>query len=542
MKSLKNYNFIFPEFLSCLWRWRLDLYAVLAMAIFYGFIINLIHGDGEWIYVDYVAKSNIFWGDDSYRWFLARSAWINPDVYWFNFALPVWTFLDGVVATLSRNDLLHARYIKGALSATSIFLFYRTCLKLELSRWSALSAAFLLATMPLYFLVGMSFYGESWLLVLMAVSMYCHVHGFKRLFLLAIAVMPLVRPEGFVFVLVFSAILIYQKKWKEVLVLVSFGSAFFVSIFFFSDISSFFNWRIESREVYQRQGTSYGWAPGNAGFFDIFPPPLLIPAFLGVLMAKGRSLSGFYLGAVLVVVYWVVSISGNRALAEPRYFVVVMPVLLLAFATFLDQLPSLSMLKKRSAGVARGLAVVSVIAVFFCNFYSLTVVRMVALQGLKDGKFLTYMKDWDRGGKFFSLSLEEKYYYKEYADVATRMLQLNPDIKTLYIGNVQTFYFLDPHKIPKDVRVVFAVQIRRNFFGVLAENETAGYFSSPPYYGYFNMTDPTYEREKILYLDYFPGYENYPYRWRVGGSRLNGPNDIFLFGGHFLGVKKIFSE
>lgn len=521
-----------------MWSRRYALCFVLTLALSYGFIINLLRGDGAWLYVDYVAKSSVYWGDDAYRWFLARSAWINPDVYWFNFALPVWAFLEGIVVALSRSDLLHARYIKALLTAISVFLIYRTCLKLELNRWAALCAVFLLATMPLYFFVGMSFYGESWLLVLVTVSIYCHAHGHKNLFLLMISLLPLVRPEGLLFVLVFSATQLYQKKWRELVVLLSVGTAFFISIFIFSDASSFFGWRIESQKIYQKQGFAYGWTPGNASFFEIFPLPLLIPTLIGMCMAKGRSLLGFYLGAVLVVGYWVVTVSGNRALIEPRYFAAIMPVLMLAFAVFLDGLLTLFGLKKWPARVTRGVATASVISVFLCNFYSLTVVRMVTLEGLRDGRLLTYLADWDQGGKFFSLSLEEKAYYREYADVATRMLQMNPDIKTLYIGNVQTFYFLDPHRIPKDVRVVFAVHIRRNFIGVLPENETAGYFSAPPYYGYFNMTNPTYERYKILYLDDFPDYEDYPYRWRVGGSRLAGPNDIYLFGGHFLGMKK----
>lgn len=534
---MKNGGFIFFEFSRRLWKWRLALSVTLALSVFYGLVIGVIHGHGAWVYVDYVSKNNIYWGDDAYRWFLARSAWINPDVYWFNFSLPAWTFLDGIVASVSRGDLLHARYIKAVLTAFSVFLTYSICLRLRLGQWAALSAAFLLATMPLYFLVGMSFYGESWLLLLVTAAMYCHVYGLKKLFLLATGVMPLIRPEGVAFVIVFSLLLIYERKWKELLFMVSFGAIFFFSIFIFSDIDSFWSWRTEAQKIYQKQGMSYGWTPGSAGFFEIFPLPLLIPSLLGMLIPKGRPLLGFYVGAVLIIGHWVTTVSGNRALIEPRYFVATMPVMMLAFAVFLNELPSLLEFKKWPARVGRWAMMTLVVAVFYCNFYSLTVVRMVAMEGFRDGRLFAYLKDWDRGGKFFSLSLEEKSYYQEYADVVTRMLQMNPDIKTLYVGKIQVFYFLDPHRIPKDVRVVFAVQIRRNFSGILPKNETAGYFSSPPYYGYFNMTDPTYERYKILYLDNFPDYENYPYRWRVGGNRLEGPNDIYLFGGHFLGMK-----
>lgn len=533
---MKNNNYLnIPEFL---WRWRLAFFSVLALALFYGLIIRLVHGNGAWLYVDHVAETNIYWGDDAYRWFLARSAWINPDIYWFNFSLPVWVFLDGGVAALSQSDLLHARYIKAILAAFSIFLIYRTCLKLSLARWSALCATILLAVMPLYFFVGMSFYGESWLLVLVTVSIYCHVFDHKKLFLLSTAIMPLVRPEGFFLVLVFSILSLYQRKWRELVALLSLGFIFFISIFIFSDIDAFIGWRVEALKIYQKHGMSYGWTPISAGFFEIFPAPLFIAAIIGMFMPKGRFLFGFYLGAALVICYWLFTVSDNRALIEPRYFVATLPIFTLAFAVFLDALPSFVWLKKWHGRAWQWIAMTLGVAVLFCHFYSLTVVRMAVMAGLRDQSLLAYLTDWEHGGKFASLSLEEKAYYEEYADVATRMLQMNPDIKTLYVGNIQAFYFLNPDRIPSDVRVVFSTLTRRGFTGVISENRAAGYFAEPPYYGYFNLTDPTYERYKILYLDSFPEAIAYPYHWRVGGSRANGPNDIYLFGGHLVGMQE----
>ncbi|HEX4937763.1 MAG TPA: hypothetical protein VFX11_03755, partial [Candidatus Kapabacteria bacterium] len=373
----------FQVFLDYIWRWRAAIFSVLALSSFYGVIISLVHGDGAWIYVDHVAETNVYWGDDAYRWFLARSAWIKPDIYWFNFSLPAWVFLDGVVATLSQGDLLSARYIKAMLSAFSVFLVYRTCLGLQLARWSALGAALLLAVMPLYFFVGMSFYGESWLLVLVAASAFCHVYGHKRLFLLATAVMPLVRPEGIFFVLVFSAIFLYQRKWRELAALLSFGFVFFISIFIFSDIDSFLGWRVEAAKIYQKQGMSYGWTPISAGFFDIFPAPLFVFSLIGMFMPKGRSLRGFYFGVALVVGHWIYTVSGNRGLIEPRYFVATMPVFMLAFAVFLDGLPAVSWLGRWHGRAWQAVAATLAVAVLLCHLYSLTVVRMAVVAGLR---------------------------------------------------------------------------------------------------------------------------------------------------------------
>lgn len=525
----------YPAIQERLRHWRVPAFFLLALAFFYGFIISHVHGNGAWLYVDHVAETNIYWGDDAYRWFLARSAWINPDVYWFNFSLPAWVLLDGSVAALGQGDLLHARYIKAMLTAVSVFLVYRTCLTAGVARWSALGAAILLAIMPLYFLVGMSFYGESWLLVLVAVAMYCQVHGHRRLLLVSLAVMPLVRPEGIFWVLVFSSSAIFQGRWKELAVLILPGFLFFISIFIFSDIGAFIRWRVEAMAIYQGHGMSYGWTPISAGFFEIFPAPLLLAAVIGMFLSKSRGLRGFYVGAALAAGYWLFTVTDNRALVEPRYFVATMPVLSVALAVFLDGLPSVSWLGRLHARAWQAVAVAMGVAVLLCYFYSLTVVRMAVTAGLQDQRVLQYLADWQQGGKFASLSVEEKAYYEEYADVAMRMLQMNPDIKTLYVGNVQAFYFLDPGRIPSDVRVVFSTLTRGGFAGVISDDRAAGYFAEPPYFGYFNLTDPTLERDKILYLDSFPEAMAYPYHWRVGGSRANGPNDIYLFGGHLVG-------
>ncbi len=522
-------------FLEFIWRERWTWFAVLVMTIFYGFIVSVVRGNGEWIYVDEVGGNNFYWGDDAYRWFIARSAWIKPEIYWFNFTLPVWVFLEGILVTLSQHDLLHARYIKAALTAISVILVYKTSIKLGLVQWASVTGAFLLATMPMYIFMGMSFYGESWLAFLIAASMYCYVHEHKKLFLLIMTIMPLVRPEGLFFVIGFTAIFLYQRKWRYIPVLFFCGGLFFVSIFIFSEPSAFSGWRTEASKVYQAQGKFYGW--GGRDLFDVFAFPLAIPALIGMLMPRSRLLYGFYIGMLLVIYKWGVDFSENKAFFESRYFSPVMPIVILGFVIFLDNIYGSLKRNNFSPRKAYFLLLTLAALVFGCHVYSLTTLRTAFLDGIKDGTPFRYLStNWEEGGRLYGLSLEEKVYFKEYADVVIKMLRLNPDIKTLLVGNIQVFYFLEPKLIPDHVRVVFSPFARSHLKDIFTETKASGYFAEPPYYGYFNLVNPTYEKDKILYLDHFP-YEDYPYQWRVGGSKMAGPNDIFLFGGHFLGMK-----
>ncbi|MCC2636548.1 MAG: hypothetical protein K0Q68_267 [Moraxellaceae bacterium] len=523
------------SFLQFLWRERRTWLAIFVLAFLYGYVIGVIRGSGEWLYVDEVGGNNFFWGDDAYRWFLARSAWIKPDAYWFNFALPVWLFLEGVLVTLSQNDLLHARYIKAVLTAVSVILVYRTCIRLGLARWAASAGAFLLATMPLYVFMGMSFYGESWLAFLMTASMYCYVHGHKKWFLLIVSVMPLVRPESILLILTFSAIYLHQRNWRYVVALLSCGGIFFLSIFAFSEPAAFFGWRAEASRVYQAQGEFYGW--GGRNLLDVFAVPLVIPALIGMATQKVRPLYGFCIGALLFVLIRTILYSSNIGFFESRYYSPLMPIVIVGFVGFISSVHDL-IEKNGFFGRSPYFPLVTlVVLVFGCHFYSLTTLRTALVLGIEHGTPFRHLStNWEEGGKLYGLSLEEKAYFREYADVAVKMLTMNPDIKVLVVGNIQVFYFLDPELIPTHVRVVFSPFARPHLKDIFTASQASGYFAEPPFYGYFNLTDPTYEKDKILYLDYFP-YADYPYKWRIGGSRMSGPNDIFLFGGHFLGMK-----
>lgn len=511
------------------------LVLTIALALLYAAVISVLRGNGEWPYVDFISYRSIFWGDDAYRWFLARSAWINSDIYWFNFSLPAWVLLDGTVASLSHQDLLHARWIKSGLTAFSVFCVYQTCLNLNVSRVAAFFGGLLLSCMPLYFMVGMSFYGESWQIVLVSLAMLLYSSQYRKTALLVVAAMPLVHPEGLYFVIVLALLALRDRIWFEAVAPISFGFLYFLLLISISpDLHAFFQWRIDAAKMYKTQGQFYGW--GGINMFQVFFIPWLVASVLGTTRARARPLIGFYVGSFLAIAGSLKSIFENNAFFEPRYYTPMMPALMIGFSVFVDEVKEGSFgcwARKRWKPIAT-LMMVSTLAF---QLGTLSVLKKAIVMGLKDAMnpFEYLSTDPAKGGRLYGLSVTEKEKLKEYAKVVEEMLQANPDIRTLIVNNVLIFYFLDPRTVPASVNVVIPIFNRSQMARFMRGDEAAGYFAEAPYFAHFNLNDPRSERYKILYLDSFP-LPNYPFHWRVGGSRFAGANDIYLFGGHMLTI------
>src|SRR5690554_144184 len=93
---------------------------LLFFSSFYIFIAWLTsYGEKRWI-LDHVVGFNVFYGDDAYRYFLARSAWSKIELYAYNFMLPVNLALERVVLTLAQESLFYSRAIHGILAAISL--------------------------------------------------------------------------------------------------------------------------------------------------------------------------------------------------------------------------------------------------------------------------------------------------------------------------------------------------------------------------------------------------------------------------------------
>src|SRR5690606_23988998 len=64
----------------------------------------LVSGGERWWIIDFVNGNNIFYGDDAYRFFLARSAWQDASLFTYNFDLPAALILENVVVSLTQGN------------------------------------------------------------------------------------------------------------------------------------------------------------------------------------------------------------------------------------------------------------------------------------------------------------------------------------------------------------------------------------------------------------------------------------------------------
>lgn len=500
---------------------------------FYCVLSHLSRGEDAWWYIDFVSNGNIYWGDDAYRYFLARSAWIKPDIYWFNFTLPVWVFLDGVVVTLSADHLIYARYIKAVLTVLSIFFVYKSCIYLKSDFYSAIISTALLALLPLYFFVSMSFYAESWLSFLISFSMFLYFSGRLTAAYLVIAILPLVRAEGVFFVASFFTLGVIRKDWKMLLLPVSAGAVYFLLIILVGPgIEVFSGWRFNMMNVYAAADNWYGGSLTK--FLDVFYLPWALAAALAFLWRSSRSAFPFFSASVVMILFVAISVFLKKTNFEPRYLAPVMPVLAVGFSLFLSKLTEF-FIRNNMFGYGFFIALVLVVSTFFYQFFSIYVFSEIKNYYLENKRLPSAVIEnpSDMASYFKGMSAREIDQYREFAHVVTEMLKANRNIKTLIVSNFIVFNFLEPNEIPSDVMVVFSIFGRGRLGSILGGDKAAGYFAERPYFGYFSLSYPQKNEEQILYLDRIP-LVNYPYHWQVGSNGHVGANDIYLFGGKLL--------
>ncbi len=495
-----------------------------ALVVVYCLVASLSHGSHEWWYIDFVAGGNVYWGDDAYRYFLARSAWHDTNLFWFNFMLPAAAFLDGVVTTLAGDSLFHARAIKSIPLAASILLTYHAAVRLGAARTWATVAAALLACMPLYVLVGLSFYGEAWFAFLVSLSLYLLTIRSWRLAGLAIGIMPLVRLEALPFVAGYMAWMMVRRDWRNAAVVLAPGLLYGLLVVVFGPgIPGFLAWRFDVMKVYEAVGIWYGGSFSQ--FFEFLFWPWSLCALVALLGRDARPILPCIIGAVGICGFQVIAIVFNTGRFEPRFLVPLCPVLAVGFALFVSS-------QARSWGqqnfrlVFRLLVTLLVGATFLAQVSSIHVARELREYVLTNFRLPPSVKARPfEMATYFKRADESKIGgYREYADVAMRMIELNPSIETLIVSPPQAFYFLDPSRIPDSTNVVFALFGRSTLDPVLGREMAAGYFSRPPFFGRFSLATPKPGSRLVLYLDEMD-LPRYPMHWNVRG------NDIFLFSG-----------
>lgn len=192
-------------------------------------------------------------GADSFQhYMISRYSWKHPHLFLDHWGKPVFTLLSSPFSQFGYKGALLFNVVITLLSALFV---YRIAIKLN-KEYARLSALFFLA-MPMVMLVSVSALTEplfAFVLVL-SVWLFSEKKYFAAIALLSF--LPLVRSEGFVVFPVFILVLLLQKQWKYIPLLIV--GVLFYSLVGFIALDDFL-WLI-NRNPYKMESGLYGSGP-----------------------------------------------------------------------------------------------------------------------------------------------------------------------------------------------------------------------------------------------------------------------------------------
>ena len=285
-----------------------------------------------------------FNGDDGYRYFFYRQAFSKPDLYSWDYILPVPMLLDGFLVWLFDADVFWVRAAHAVVAFLSLYLLYRTQRCLGISKNLAAMSVMILALMPVYALHAMSFYGETWLVFFVILVWFLFASEKQVAASIAASCLPLIRPEGFLLLFPLFFYFLSQKKYREFIFLGLAGGVYFFWLVYYlslEDLISYFAWHAEYREYINH--IQFPVLNNFFGFFVSYNALWYGLAFSWVLLCAQKEekpawffwlISGH---ALLLVLHFVLLWSGNLYY-EPRYFVFALPMLTVFFSLSINKM------------------------------------------------------------------------------------------------------------------------------------------------------------------------------------------------------------
>lgn len=307
--------------------------ALLLFGLFYLWLAWVTSGQSDLWILTTIDGAQLYTIDDAYRYYLARTAWLDPDLYHWNYVLPLALFADGVSAFLTGGDLfaMRAMHIPGAL-ATLWFTWRAGCNLGIQSRWM-LPSVLLLALMPLYVFVFLSFYGEAWMTLCLMAGVWCLTSNRQQLAALCFALLPLIRPEGIYFVVPLGLWWLGRKEWRLLVILGTPGFLYSLYLLVRLDaVADYTAWRLALMSILHQ--SDHPALYQTTGFLSAFNPFWTFPALLGMTVALSRKMLPVYLGALIFFAVLTSLVVARQALHEARYYVCFLPLIAIANAAF----------------------------------------------------------------------------------------------------------------------------------------------------------------------------------------------------------------
>lgn len=503
--------------IALIFRSRSDVVAIfLSFAVLYMLLAWVVCGGDRWWIIDYVDNSNIFYGDDAYRFFLAKSAWVNPDLYTYNFALPGFLVLDGIVTALANGDLLLSRCAHAMLGAATLCLVWSIGKQIGINRYILLAAVLMLGLLPRYALMSISFYGEVWLGFLLCLLSWLFLRQKLMAVVMVASIMPLVRPEGLFFMLPFWIFMVKERHWKYAGLMLLPGFLYFIFLCVRLDSLGDYNfWRYELRRILGRLVI-------NRGKWDIvssYSLILTIPPFLGWLYAPVRRLWPALVAALVFFIWMQFEVYRGSLTYEDRYTYSLLPIAIILWASFMswawEKLPPWLMSIPVKATAVLLLACITIVT----HFTQMQQIRLsISYYGLS--RMISYMAqgDWHRIFSYYT-PLQTKSWRVMDRKIESLLAKDNA-IDKVVIFDSGLYYMLDPYAIPGYVTVGYPAS-GYMVFHVLLDGQVFAQHPGGRMYSYLQYGKPDFHKgeRRALYVDLMP-LENYPYAWTVSQYEL----------------------
>lgn len=387
--------------------------------------------------------------DDAYRFFESQSVWDKKGVWFWYYLLPGDAFLKGLLHTVTDSNIFGMRMAHIAFNFAGIFFLYKSCLLLGVTRWLALAVCISLLSMPLFFVVSMSFYAESLLAPFFCFAIYCYLSKQNRRFLLIAALLPFIHLQGIFLVMPFWIYLLVNKRLADFFILVLPGIVYVVLIsLYYGNPLLFFS----VQQLYKLYPATFvpmqerGW---GAAFVT------LNPFFVGAALIGGlRQLRSekwpIFVGPLLLFLMVILPLTYLNGY-EPRYLFACLPPFFLFAATALEVIREWvsEHINNVTAACLVGLLLA---ATTFENFAQSDPVRARYFAGQR----------WPVGqlsegvSVFFGIKSHNTRHGTDMARRIENFLTWNPEIRLLVVNNHNLFYYLDRNNMPDSVKVVYS--------------------------------------------------------------------------------------
>ncbi|MEY1661992.1 hypothetical protein [Isoalcanivorax beigongshangi] len=463
-------------------------------------------GPERWWLLDLIDGANIFYGDDAYRFFLARAAWRSLDMQYYNFALPLFLLLEHLTIIVAGGELLTSRLVHAGLAVTALALLVSTGYRLGLRRGAVRAAVAVVGSVPLFVLVSLSFYGEVWLGLILVLTIWSQAHGHHKAAALLLGAMPLIRPEGIFFVIPYVLFRLMKRSWALTALCLAPGVLYLLFLLaVMPDIGDFGHWRLELREILGRieYNAGYAWETFPYSFLLL---ALALPACALKVLAPLRTMVA---GALLWVIFLLAQVALQLAYYEPRYLFILYPLLLLGLAAALDWLASRWRLRRTVYVAALTLLV---LLLQLSHFLSITAVH-VAMKEKGPGWLVErlYRGDWERVFPSYLPAYMDSN--RAMADTIHQMLAADSGIDQLVVYDPALYYFLDPAQIPAHVTVGYP-GVTYLVFHYMLNGQVFIQHNGERMFSYLRFGKPDFNpsERRALFVDHMP-MPSYPYRW-----------------------------